>query len=183
MYTEMENTAWVEELMHAQQRGMLTNKRKFANPPGYISDEETGVTGVVHSSISTLSTEETERLKVKKAWEVALAPAKMLPMSALMAYMSGNSVQIFSLIMTFMLFWNPIKSISNLNAIFLHLESPKTHSKLFFPKLSFVLIQLITIVLGLIKMQWMGLLPITKSDWLAWEHEKNYLEHSVFSYT
>ncbi|CCJ28760.1 unnamed protein product [Pneumocystis jirovecii] len=181
----MANIAWVEEMMHAEQRcrGMLTSERKLADPPGYISDEESIQMKPVQSSASTLSAEETERLKIKKAWEVALGPAKMLPMSAIVAYMSGNSVQIFSLIMTFMLFWNPIKSISNVNAIFVHLESPTTHSKLFLPKLSFILIQLITISLGLIKMQWMGLLPITKSDWLAWERERNYLEHSTFSYT
>ncbi|QSL67197.1 hypothetical protein MERGE_001587 [Pneumocystis wakefieldiae] len=175
------NTEWVEELMYAKKRGTLVSERKFADPPGYISDD--GIqTKALKSSLNTLSTDKTESLKVKKAWEIALAPAKMLPMSIIMAYMSGNSVQIFPLIMTFMLFWNPIKSISNINKVFVHLESSKTHSTLFLPKLSFVLIQLVTIALGLIKMQWMGLLPITRSDWLAWEHERNHLEYSVFSY-
>lgn len=47
--------------------------------------------------------EETETLKLKKAWEVALAPAKQVPMQAIMAYMSGNSLQIFSIMMVFML--------------------------------------------------------------------------------
>ncbi|KAG4304369.1 hypothetical protein PORY_002079 [Pneumocystis oryctolagi] len=155
MYVDMANTEWIEELMHAQQRGMLTSERKFADPPGYISDEESTRVKPMQSSTLTLSLEEIERLKIKKAWEVALAPIKMLPMSALIAYMSGNGIQIFSLITTFMLFWNPIKSISNINTTFTHLEST-THSKLFLPKLLFVFIQLINIILGLIKMQWMG---------------------------
>ncbi|KAH0831602.1 hypothetical protein AYO21_01803 [Fonsecaea monophora] len=47
--------------------------------------------------------EETETLKLKKAWEVALGPAKQLPMQAIMGYMSGNSLQIFSIMMVFML--------------------------------------------------------------------------------
>ncbi|KAG5518833.1 hypothetical protein PMAC_002363 [Pneumocystis sp. 'macacae'] len=179
----MAGATWVEEMIYAEKRGMLVGERKLADPPGYISDEEPIQVKLAQPLASTLSEEETERLKIKKAWEVALTPAKMLPMSAIMAYMSGNSVQIFSLIMTFMLFWNPIKSISNINAIFVHLESPTTHSKLFFPKLAFIFIQLITVSLGLIKMQWMGLLPITQSDWLTWEQEKNYLEYSTFSYT
>ncbi len=47
--------------------------------------------------------EETATLKLKKAWEIALAPAKQLPMQAIMGYMSGNSLQIFSIMMVFML--------------------------------------------------------------------------------
>lgn len=47
--------------------------------------------------------EETETLKLKKAWEVALGPAKQIPMQAIMGYMSGNSLQIFSIMMVFML--------------------------------------------------------------------------------
>ena len=42
-------------------------------------------------------------LKLKKAWEIALAPAKQLPMQAIMMYMSGNSLQIFSIMMVYML--------------------------------------------------------------------------------
>ena len=53
------------------------------------------------------SPEEMESLKLKKAWEVALAPVKQLPMTAIMMYMSGNSLQIFSIMMVFMAFKNP----------------------------------------------------------------------------
>jgi hypothetical protein len=49
------------------------------------------------------TTEETQTLKIKKAWEIALGPAKQLPMQAIMGYMSGNSLQIFSIMMVFML--------------------------------------------------------------------------------
>lgn len=43
-------------------------------------------------------------LKLKKAWEVALAPAKQIPMQAIMMYMSGNSLQIFSIFMVYNLY-------------------------------------------------------------------------------
>lgn len=47
--------------------------------------------------------QETDTLKLKKAWEIALGPAKQLPMQAIMGYMSGNGLQIFSIMMVWML--------------------------------------------------------------------------------
>lgn len=44
-----------------------------------------------------------------------MAPAKSIPMNAIMIYMSGNGVQLFSVMITAMLFWNPIKAIASLN--------------------------------------------------------------------
>jgi len=44
-----------------------------------------------------------DTLKLKKSWEIALGPAKQLPMQAIMGYMSGNGLQIFSIMMVFML--------------------------------------------------------------------------------
>jgi ER membrane protein complex subunit 4 len=38
--------------------------------------------------------EETDTLKLKKSWEIALAPGKQLPMQLIMSYMSGNSLQV-----------------------------------------------------------------------------------------
>ena len=45
-----------------------------------------------------------DTLKLKKCWEIALGPAKQLPMQGIMAYMSGSSLQIFSIMMVFMLY-------------------------------------------------------------------------------
>lgn len=39
-------------------------------------------------------------LKLKKAWEAAMAPAKALPMNAFMLWMAGGGVQIFSIMIT-----------------------------------------------------------------------------------
>ncbi|SPQ22988.1 b27284f9-0714-4c07-898b-ca257c1f4914 [Thermothielavioides terrestris] len=77
--------------------------------------------------------DEMDTWKLKKAWEVALGPIKSLPMTAIMMYMSGNSLQIFSL------------------------------------KLAYVVMQLVALALGIWKVNSMGLLPTTRSDWLAWE--------------
>lgn len=40
-----------------------------------------------------------------------MAPAKSIPMNAIMIYMSGTGLQIFTVVVTAMLFFNPIKAI------------------------------------------------------------------------
>lgn len=40
-----------------------------------------------------------------------MGPAKSIPMNAIMIYMSGTSLQIFTVMVTAMLFFNPVKAI------------------------------------------------------------------------
>lgn len=114
---------------------------------------------------------ERDDIMVKKAWEMAIAPAKQLPMTAFMMYMAGNSLQIFSVTMTGMALLGPIKALSQLvqGRVFNALETSGTQSRLMTPKLVFGVLQIVALLLGVLKMQWMGLLPTTRSDWLAWE--------------
>jgi ER membrane protein complex subunit 4 len=80
------------------------NTSNVPDPPGFFSARtRTGrQTSNQVAARKASSQEDTETLKLKKAWEVALAPAKQLPMQAIMAYMSGNSLQIFSIMMVWM---------------------------------------------------------------------------------
>ncbi|EEH04470.1 DUF1077 domain-containing protein [Histoplasma capsulatum G186AR] len=73
---------------------------------------------------------ETDALKLKKAWELALAPTKQLPMNAIMMYMSGNSLQIFSIMMVFMLFKGPIQGLLNTNSAFAKFEAESTKGQM-----------------------------------------------------
>ena len=100
-----------------------------------------------------------DTLKVKKAWEVAIAPAKALPMNAIGMYMTGNSLQIFSIMMVFMLFKTPITGLINLPSAFQRYETPGTRDKLLLVKLVYVLTNLLAVGLGLWKVGKMGLLP------------------------
>ena len=52
----------------------------------------------------------------KKAWDAALSPGKNIPMNAFMLWMSGNGVQIFSVMITGMLFFQPIKALMGLDS-------------------------------------------------------------------
>ncbi|GBB95468.1 hypothetical protein RclHR1_02540022 [Rhizophagus clarus] len=120
-----------------------------------------------------------ETLKIKKAWDAALSPGKNIPMNAFMLWMSGNGVQIFSVMITGMLFFQPIKALMGIDSVFERYESPKTKSQLIWPKLVYVILQLLTMSLGLYKCSSMGLLPTASSDWLAFMEPKQILEHSV----
>lgn len=100
-----------------------------------------------------------DTLKVKKAWEVALAPVKSLPMTAIMMYMSGNSLQIFSIMMVVMAFKNPLVGIVNTNQAFERFESPSVSGRLLQVKLVYVVCQLVALGVGIWKINQMGLLP------------------------
>lgn len=98
-------------------------------------------------------------LKLKKAWEVALAPVKQLPMTAIMMYMSGNSLQIFSIMMVVMAFKNPFMGLLATNQAFEKFESPGTKGQLFMVKGVYVAMQILALALGVWKVNGMGLLP------------------------
>ena len=121
-----------------------------------------------------------DTLKMKKAWEIAIAPAKSLPMQAIGQYMAGNSLQIFSIFMVYTLFKTPIQAIFSLPATFARFESPGTKQRgLFFVKIVYVLTNLLVLGLGVWKVGKMGLLPTTRSDWLAWESARDSIETAL----
>lgn len=150
---------------------------------------------------------------MKKAWEIAIAPSKQIPMNAIMMYMSGNSLQIFSIMMVFMLFKGPIQGLFSTNAAFAKYETESTRGRLIGVKAVYVLMQLVLLGLGIWKVNAMGLLPYvaffsawlcvfalgrlvlfylnkqtnilsrtTRSDWLAWESERQPLEQAYFAF-
>jgi hypothetical protein len=100
-----------------------------------------------------------DTLKLKKAWEVALAPVKQLPMTAIMMYMSGNSLQIFSIMMVVMAFKNPIMGLVATNQAFEKFDSDGTRAALLGVKAVYVAMQVLALALGVWKVNGMGLLP------------------------
>jgi len=135
------------------------------DPPGYTPSVTITKSGsksknaVVPNARKAPTTEEMDTLKLKKAWEVAIAPAKQLPMNAFGMYMSGNSLQIFSIMMVFMLFKNPITALFAIQSTFARFESEGTRSQLLLVKLVFIGTNLLALGLGIWKVNGMGLLP------------------------
>lgn len=92
---------WVVEL-NSPPPSRSKHASSLPDPPGFLSSK--AVSKKSEQKIRKPPTqEEMDTLKLKKSWEIALGPAKQLPMQAIMGYMSGNSLQIFSIMMVFML--------------------------------------------------------------------------------
>jgi len=112
-------------------------------------------------------------LKAKRAWDVALAPLKSLPMQAFMLYMSGGGVQVFSIGIEFVLLLSPFRNLAGINEAFAQYapssSDPKSITSLPLQKLVYILCNLLTLAVGLWKCRSMGLLPIGTGDWLAFE--------------
>ena len=175
----------------------------FPDPPGFtstsaIQQPKNAKGGKAVAPRAKPSPEEMETLKLKKAWEVAIAPAKQLPMNAIGMYMSGNSLQMFSIMMVFMLFKAPIQALMNINQTFARFESDGKKQEMLMVKAAFIGCNLLALALGTWKVNQMGLLPwvsltlldsavsliictrTTRSDWLAWEVAREPLERAYF---
>ena len=66
------------------------------------------------------------------------------------------------------------------NTVFAKFESAGTSTQMLGIKAVYVLMQLLLLGLGIYKVNGMGLLPTTRSDWLAWETERQPLERAYF---
>lgn len=80
-------------------------------------------------------------------------------MNAIMMYMSGNTLQMFSIMMVFMLFKNPIQALLQTNQVFARFETEGTGGKMLMVKAIYVMMNLFALGLGLWKVNAMGLLP------------------------
>ena len=92
-----------------------------------------------------------------------------------MLWMSGSSIQIFSIMMTGMSLINPLKAISGVKQTFAKFENDEGVD-LKIPKIIFLSLQLLSVCLALYKCWTMGLLPVTSADWTNLIPDKNYLE-------
>ncbi|KAI5451717.1 hypothetical protein NCC49_001366 [Naganishia albida] len=168
---------------------------KLPNPPGYAPlSTQTPITkgkgkravgdgAEGQQAIARASVDRANELKMKKAWEVALSPAKSLPMQAFMLYMSGSGIQIFSMGIVWMLLtspwqaaWNvlntfePFKQTSPDDTTIAASETPKPSiGPLILPILTFIGCQLLVLALGVWKCKQMGLVPSGTGDWLQFE--------------
>lgn len=94
-----------------------------------------------------------------------------------MLWMSGNSIQIFSIMMLGMSLLNPIKAIAGIHDNFRRFEKEEGVN-LYIPKLIFFIFQLLSLAMAIYKCSTMGLLPLTSSDWVSYLPDKTYIEYS-----
>lgn len=74
-------------------------------------------------------------------------------------YMTGNSLQVFSIMMVFMLFKTPITQVLAIQATFSRFESEGTKQKMLLVKIVYILCNALSLALGIYKVNQMGLLP------------------------
>jgi hypothetical protein len=153
----------------------------FPDPPGFTSantlqQSKNTKGGKAITPRAKPSPEEMETLKLKKAWEVAIAPAKQLPMNAIGMYMSGNSLQMFSIMMVFMLFKAPIQALLNINQTFVRFESDGKKQELLMVKAAFIGCNLLALALGTWKVNQMGLLPWVVFAYIEFEFSTNFCD-------
>ncbi|KAG6850406.1 hypothetical protein H0H93_013631 [Arthromyces matolae] len=144
--------------------------RHLPPPPGFSKSSSSSKL----PDKGSVQTASYDKLKVSRAWDAAIAPAKALPMQAFMLYMSGGGVQIFSMGIVFMLLLTPFKNIAGMNESFAQFAptnatNPKSIMTLSLQKLVFIACNLLTLGVGLWKCRSMGLLPTGSGDWLAFE--------------
>ncbi|CAO3621028.1 unnamed protein product [Cunninghamella blakesleeana] len=159
----------------------INTTKKLNNPIGYEHLALQSGNGV-KSTRQNQSTHNDIEMKIKRAWDVAMAPAKNIPMNAIIIYMSGNGVQIFSVMITAMLFIQPMKAIMSIGQTFERFEtkgSTYPGADLLLVKLTFIGLHILTMCLGIYKVNGMGLLPTTTSDWLAFLPPKQVMEYAV----
>lgn len=161
-------------------------KTQAVNSPAGFKEHSGAFQFTKGKARSNEHTKQINELKIRKGWEVAIAPVKSLPVTLFMNYMSGNSLQIISISMTLMLFVNPIKAILGLNETFEFLNIEEKEEGLGFDilmiKLAFIGSQILGLAVGVWKLNNMGLIPNSTSDWLSWETYAQFNELSAGIY-
>jgi hypothetical protein len=108
---------------------------------------------------------------------IAWSPGKNLLTTAFMLYMSGTSIQLFSIMTTGMALVNPVKAIAGTQETFKEFKvEDGVDTRV--PKLLFLFFQLLSLGVALYQCSRMGLLPVTSADWTSFIPQKFFLEHS-----
>lgn len=166
---------WVENLLNPQiVKEWQQSTVNTPSPQGYQ-----GLSGSVRDKKNTSNKQvnkpDIANLQVQKAWEIALQPAKSIPMNFFMSYMSGTSLQIIPIMTALMLLSGPVKSIFTIRETFKPvLGNPKSQNQIYLMMILYVAFQGVLMFIGLKKLNDMGLIPNKTSDWMAWEKITDY---------
>ncbi|BGP19151.1 hypothetical protein JCM10213_006503 [Rhodosporidiobolus nylandii] len=142
------------------------------NPPGF-APAAASLKAASKSATSASKPANLDALRQQKAWELALAPAKNVPMQAFMMYMSGGGIQIFSVMSVWFLLKQAVGGIMGVEKAFAPFaaaskaEAPASRTppaSFLQQKAVYVLCQFGLLAVGLWKINSMGLLPKSEAD-------------------
>ncbi|KAJ7298742.1 hypothetical protein O6H91_10G103300 [Diphasiastrum complanatum] len=141
--------------------GSQSHAASLPDPPGFSrssSDQE-------ESSVGRQKKEVDTSWKQQKAWEVAQAPFRNLFMMGFMMWMAGSTVHLFSIGITISALWQPISALQGVSKVFEPYQDGRTDILL--PKLAYIAMNVAGLLLGLWKLNTLGLLPTHASDWVS----------------
>ena len=149
-------------------------RETLPDPPGF---DHGSITTDEGSKTSTQLSKETE-MKQKRAMEIAYGPGRNIFMQGFMMYMSGSSINIWSMMVVGHAFYNPIKALLSIDEAFARYASADSEIDLTLPKLAFIGCNAAMLALALWKLNTMRLLPITAADWTSFLVDKVDVESS-----
>jgi len=132
-------------------------------PPGYIVGKRENFVNEGESK-KEKGDKSSSELVYESAMSLAQQPGKQLFMTAFMLYMSGSTLQIFSIMMVGMALWKPFAALFSVNQQFARYSD--SNVDVTFPKLIYFVLNLVGVGVGLYKCQTLGILPST-ADWIS----------------
>ena len=122
---QQEPSEWAKHLVDIKyiEKYNIQNSNTLPSPPGFENNASKGnVTkkqqGATSQATTLAQKNQITTLQVQKAWQIALQPAKSIPMNIFMSYMSGTSLQIIPIMTALMLLSGPIKAILSTRSAF-----------------------------------------------------------------
>ena len=115
---------------------------------------------------------ELRRARIKRRiTALQFQPVSSLPMTLFLLWMVGNDIGIFSIMFVGMAIMNPITALSNTKKVFEQFdadvaEDNSLRSDVMIGRLCYAGCCLIAMFVGLLKVSWMGLLPVSAVDWM-----------------
>eukprot|EP00759_Apiculatamorpha_spiralis_P055354 PhF_6_TR7544/c0_g1_i1/m.11148 len=107
------------------------------------------------------------QLKKNRIATIGRQPLSSLFMMAFMLWMSGNDLHIFSIMITVMAIYQPLKAFGQINSAFAAFANdPQLAGNVVIGKITFFVCNCIALSVGLAKCHFMGLVPIMALDWM-----------------
>ena len=131
---------------------------------------------IENAGAPSVNLKKVQKKKIAQAWAITSKPVQNILMQGFMMYMSGSTINIFSIMITGMAFVNPVRAILGMSDTFARLEDGQLDVTV--QKLAFIGVQLFGIMLAMWKCGTMGLLPVTSADWAFYIDIRRHLEET-----
>lgn len=128
-----------------------------------------------------------QRLKARLN-NVMLSPVKQLPMTLFLLWMVGNDISIFSIMFVSMAITGPFQAFGALGKAFelFDKQAKEDNNKelsreIFQAKLIYLACCAAALLVGVVKLSWMGLMPVSAVDWMD-RREPAYSEFAATAF-